>query len=81
MTESWQSAVGRRDKGEGSSGPRGQKAVESDGPWTTVSGRQFLGLGATLPPGSKGLGLAWLLEWVSDTKSMETKPSPLWGKG
>lgn len=57
-------------------------APESKGQWSqmdpgAVSGKQFLRLGARI----KGPGLACLLEWTSDTRAMETKPSPLWGKG
>lgn len=77
MTKPWQSEARRRGKGEDKNGPREQGAVESNGSWGTVSGKQFLRLGARI----KGPGLACLLEWTSDTRAMETKPSPLWGKG
>lgn len=58
---------------------KGQWSQMDPGPQCQTS--SFLGLGAILHPGSKGLGLVWLLEWASDTRTIEMKPSPLWGKG
>lgn len=80
MTKPWQSEARGRGRREGKSGPREQGAVESSGSWGTVSGKQFLSWGP-LCPRIKGPGLAWLLEWASDTRAMEIKPSPFWGKG
>lgn len=43
-----------------------QKARNSGVRWTVLQCQagSFLGLGATMPPGSKGPGWAWLLKWA-----------------